>query len=242
MGCTKQNNMNKTILCLAIAIVGGAASALAVPTTLARPLKSAGGKPAVGKSAAGKAVQPAAGITDTTPVSPGSSVTPTSTAGVDDNGRFLSGVSTVLSLTPSAGAGSGWNGDWGIDVFSATLQSTSVPLNMTHKGTPVTFVGLDPISQGPLVSVVTNDGGKSNVPPAHFDAVNPLSALDSKDHTVPSVASVSGSGVASGLSGTSASGVASIPRVTSVPDGGTTVALLGIGFICLAGLHRRFAF
>jgi hypothetical protein len=28
---------------------------------------------------------------------------------------------------------------------------------------------------------------------------------------------------------------------TSVPDGGATMALLGLGLLCLAGLQRRFA-
>ena len=215
-------------------MLGGAAPALAVPTTLVYRSKSAAGKSAAGKPAVGKTSNSADDITDTAPVSPGPSVTPSSTAGVEDSGPLLSGASTVLSLTPSAGAGSGWNGDWGIDIFSATLQSTSVPLN-TKRSAPVFFPELQTISQDPIADLPTNLGGISNV----SAAVKPLSTLDAKYHPVPDVAPVPDAAPVPGFS--SVSGVASAPRITSVPDSGTTLTLLGIGFVSLTALRRRFA-
>jgi hypothetical protein len=207
---TQHNKMNKTILCLAIALVSGAASALAIPTTLAVDFRST-----AWQSAGGKSSYSTGNVTDTAALPAGSTLTQSSMAGIGINAPLLSGTFDILNAAFSLGSGSGLTGAWVTNLFSGTLETGALLLNTTQGLQTYFFSGLQTSSQDPLGAAYINFGGAYNVLSAQFVAVNPLSILGSKNY--------------------------SVAGFTTVPDGGTTLTLLGIGFISLTALRRRFA-
>jgi hypothetical protein len=206
--------MNKTILSLAIAMVSSAVSALAIPTTLSVDFRSA-----AWQSAAGKTSYTTGNVTDTAAYPPGSTLTASSTAGVGIKAPSLSsGTVDILNVTFSLGSGSGLTGAWVTNLFSGTLETGTLVLDTTQGIlSPILFSGLLTSSQDPLGDVYIDFGGAYNVLSAQFYALDPLSSLGIKDYSV--------------------AGFADPP---AVPDGGTTLTLLGIGFISLTVLRRRF--
>ena len=78
------------------------------------------------------------------------------------------------------------------------------------------FLGQQTSSQNPLGDVYVNFGGALDVLSAQFYAVNAVGTLVGNQNY-------------------------SVAGFTTVPDGGTTLTLLGIGLVSLTGLRRRFA-
>jgi len=207
--------MNKTIFYLAITMLGGAVSAFAVPTTLAVDYRSAAWKPA-----AGQTNYSVSNVDDTAAFPPGSILTWSSSAGVGVDAPFLLGVGNIdiLNVTFGAGAGNGLTGAWVTNLFNGLVDNTGLLVLNTSTGTDfIGFYGLQTSSQNPLGDVYVDFGGAQNVTSAQFYEVNSLGgALGSKGYSVAGFSS-------------------------SVPDGGTTLTLLGIGLISLTVLNRRFA-
>jgi hypothetical protein len=203
--------MNKTLLYLAIAMFSGAASALAVPTTLDVDLRSA-----AWQAANGKTTYSVGNVSDTAAFPPGSTLTWSSTAGVGDNAPALAGTFDILNVAFLNGTGNGFTGAWVTNLFSGTLETGTLLLNTAQGLDTFTFSGLQTSAQNPLGDLYVNFGGALNVLSAQFVTVNPLSLLGSKNYSVAGFSS-------------------------SVPDGGTTLTLLGIGFMSLTMLRRRFA-
>jgi hypothetical protein len=207
--------MNKTILCVLTAIFGGAATVLAIPTTLDIDFRSSAWSPAngTGQDTVGNVTAAAA-------YPPGSALTWSSTAGLGINSPSLLGLGTIdiLNVTLSGGAGQGLNGVWVTNLFNGlTDESGLLALNTTAGTDYIGFLGLQTKSQNPLGDVYVGFGGSYNVLSASFYEVNALA----------------------GLTGNQNYSVAGFSRV---PDGGPTLALLGIGLISLMAFHRRFAF
>jgi hypothetical protein len=206
--------MNKTILCLAIAMIGGAASALAIPTSLGVDFRSA-----AWQAAAGKSSFVSGNVTDNAVLPFGSTLTASSTLGIGINAPTpLSGTLDILNVTFNLGSGTGLTGAWVTNLFSGTLETGSLVLQTTQGTQTFLFSGIQSSSQNSLGDVYVNFGSAYNVLSANFLALNPLSALGTKNYSVAGFSS-------------------------SVPDGGTTLSLLGIGLISLTVLRRKlFAF
>ena len=139
-----------------------------------------------------------------------------STAGVGDNAPALAGTFDILNVAFLNGTGNGLTGAWVTNLFSGTLETGTLLLNTAQGLDTFTFSGLQTSAQNPLGDLYVNFGGALNVLSAQFVTVNPLSLLGSKNYSVAGFSS-------------------------SVPDGGTTLTLLGIGFMSLTMLRRRFA-
>jgi VPDSG-CTERM motif len=205
--------MNKTIVCIAIAIVGGSGSALAVPTTLGVDFRSA-----AWQAAAGKTSYSSGNVTDTAAAPAGSTLTTSLTTGIGVGApSAFSGILDILNVAFSLGSGTNLTGAWVTNLFSGTLETGSLLLNTTKGLEVFSFSGLSSSSKDPLGDVYINFGGAYNVLSAQFYALNPLSILGAKDYSVAGFSS------------------------SSVPDGGTTLTLLGIGLVSLTVLRRRFA-
>jgi hypothetical protein len=206
--------MNKTILCLAIAMMGGAASALAIPTSLGVDFRSA-----AWQAAAGQTTFTSGNVKDSAALPLGATLTASSTAGIGINAPTpLSGTVDILNVAFSLASGTGLTGAWVTNLFSGTLESGTLVLNTTKGTETYLFSGLQSSSQNSLGDVYVNFGGAYNVLSASFLVANPLSVLGTKNYSVAGFSS-------------------------SVPDGGTTLSLLGIGLISLTVLRRKlFAF
>ena len=198
--------MNKTILCLAIALVSGAASALAIPTTLTVDFRSA-----AWQSAAGQSNYSVGNVTDSAVYRWGSTLTASSTTGVGVNVPLSLVSADILNTTFSLGSGKGLTGAWVTNLFSGTLEAGTLVLNTTQGVEDYFFSGLQPQSQNSLGDVYVSFGGAYNVLSAEFFEAG----VGAKPY--------------------------SVAGFTSVPDGGTTLTLLGIGLISLTVLRRRFA-
>ncbi len=204
----KYNKMNKTILCLAIAMVGGAASALAIPTSLTVDFRSAAWQPAAGQSTFS-----AGNVTNSAVFPWGSTLTASSTAGIGVNVPLSLVSADIMNTTFSLGSGKGLTGAWVTNLFSGTLESGTLVLETTKGVEDYFFSGLQTNSQDPLGDVYINFGGAYDVLGAQFFEAS----LGSKPYSVAGFTSA------------------------SVPDGGSTLTLLGIGFVSLTAFRRRFA-
>lgn len=201
--------MNKTILCLTIAMISGAGAAFAIPTTLGVDFRSA-----PWQLPAGKTTYTTGNVTDTAAVPLGSTLTSSSTAGIGiKSPTALLGTFDILNVVFSLGSGTGLTGAWVTNLFSGTLETGTLVLNTTKGFESFLFSGLQSSSQNPLGDVYVNFGGAYNVVSAQFYSSNPLSIVGVKDY--------------------------SVAGFTSVPDGGTTLALLGIGLITLTIFRRK---
>jgi hypothetical protein len=207
--------MNKTILLLLTAIFGGAASALAIPSTLAIDLRSSAW------NSAGGTVQDTVGnVTATAAYPPGSLLTWSSTAGLGINSPSLLGLGTIdiLNFTLAAGAGEGLSGAWVTNLFNGLTDEAGLLVLNTTAGTDyIGFLGLQTKSQNPLGDEYVDFGGSYNVLSASFYEVNALGSLTGNQNY-------------------------SVAGFSRVPDGGPTLMLLGIGLISLMEFRRRFAF
>jgi hypothetical protein len=207
--------MNKAILFVLTTIFGGAASALAIPTTLTVDFRSAAW------DSASWTVQDTVGnVTATAAYPPGSILTWSSTAGLGINSPSLLGLGTIdiLNITFAAGVGDGLNGVWVTNLFNGLTDEAGLLVLNTTAGTDyIGFLGSQTQSQNPLGDVYVGFGGAYDVLNASFYEVNALGTLTgNKNYSV------------AGFSG--------------VPDGGPTLTLLGIGLISLMAFRRRFAF
>src|ERR1700674_778064 len=156
--------MNKTILCVAIAMVGGAASALAIPTTLGVDFRSA-----AWQSASGRSTYSVGNVTDTVVFPSGSTLTASSTAGIGVNVPW-SWVSAdirvsadILNTTFSLGSGQGLTGAWVTNLFSRTFETGTLVLDTTQGTQNIFFSGIQTQSEDPLGDVYINFGGAYNV-------------------------------------------------------------------------------
>jgi hypothetical protein len=104
--------MNKTILCLAIAVLSGATSALAVPTTLGVDFRSTAWQVASGKTS-----YSVAQVTDTAAAPPGSTLTWSSSAGIGVSAALTLGTADILDMTFLGGTGNGLTGAWVTNLF-----------------------------------------------------------------------------------------------------------------------------
>jgi hypothetical protein len=200
------NNMNKTILCLAIAMVSGAASALAIPTTLSVDFRSAAWQSAAGHTSY------SVGNVNASAVYPwGSTLAASSTRGIGVNVPLSLVSADILNTTFSLGSGNGLTGVWVTNLFSGTLESGTLVLDTTNGIEDFFFSGTQSQSQNPLGDVYVSFGGAYNVLGAEFFEAG----LGSKPY--------------------------SVAGFTSVPDGGATLTLLGIGLVSLTAFRRRFA-
>ena len=196
--------MNKTILSLAIAMVSGAVSALAIPSTLGVDFRT----PAW-QSAAGHSSDTVNSVTATAVYPPGSTLSASSTLGIGINAPTpSSGTIDILNVTFSLASGNGLTGAWVTNL--GTLEAGELVLDTTQGDLTFSFSGAQASSGDLFVSF----GSAYDVLSAQFYTVNATSVLGVPDY--------------------------SVAGFTSVPDGGTTLTLLGIGFISLTVLRRRF--
>jgi hypothetical protein len=208
--------MHKNILTLIIAVFGGAASAFAIPSTLSVDLRTAGWKSSNGQS------QDTVGNLTATAVAPaGSTLTWSATAGLGiSSPPSVLGLGTVdiLNLTFGNGSGNGLSGAWVTNLFNGLIDEVGLLVLKTTTGTDIlNFSGLETQSQDPLGDVFVSFGSAHNVLSAQFYEAGELNSL---------------------LSGKNYS----VAGFTSVPDGGRTVTLLGLGLLSLVVFRRRFAF
>lgn len=195
--------MNKTILCLAIGMVIGVASALAIPTSLSVDFRSAAWQPAAGQSS-----YSVGNVTDSAVYPVGSTLNASLTAGIGVNVPLSWVSADIMNTTFSLGSGKGLTGAWETNLFSGTLELGTLVLNTAQGVEDYAFSGQD--STG---NVYINFGGAYNVLSAEFFEAG----IGSKAYSVAGFTSA------------------------SVPDGGTTLTLLGIGLVSLTALRRRFA-
>jgi len=198
--------MNKAILCVFGAIVAGAVSAFAIPSSLSVDLRST-----AWSSASGAVQDTVGGVTASAAFPPGSVLTWSSTAGLGINAPGLLALSPtdIMNVSFANGSGTGLTGAWATNLFSGTSETGILEL-VTTTGTDVfDFSGS---SSG---DVFVNFGGALNVLTAEFVELNPTGQLFSKGY--------------------------SVAGFTKVPDGGTTLTLLGIVLISFMAVRRRLA-
>jgi hypothetical protein len=195
--------MNKTILCSAIAMVIGTASAFAIPTSLSIDFRSG-----AWQSAAGQSSYTVGNVTDSAVYPVGSTLSASTTAGVGVNVPLSWVSADIMNTTFSLGSGKALTGAWVTNLFSGTLELGTLVLNTTQGVEDYTFSG-----QNSTGNAYIDFGGAYNVLSAEFFEAG----IGSKAYSVAGFTSA------------------------SVPDGGATLTLLGIGFISLTALRRRFA-
>jgi VPDSG-CTERM motif len=163
-------------------------------------------------SANGRTQDTVGNVTATSAYPPGSALT-WSSAGVGIRAPGLLALSPIdiLNISFANGSGNGLTGSLVTNLFSGSWESGVLELITTTGTDYFNLTGLN--STG---NVYTSFGGAVNVLAAEFWAVNPTGQLFSQGYSV-----------------------AGFTR--SVPDGGTTVALLGISLIGLTALRCRFA-
>jgi VPDSG-CTERM motif len=198
--------MNKAILCLITAILGGVVSAFALPLDI--NLTSAGWS-----SANGTTQYTSGNITAFAAYPPGSILTWSSSAGIgiDAPGFLALSPVDILNLSFTNGSGNGLTGALVTNLPSGSLDLGVLEL-VTTTGTGI----IDFSGQNSSGNVYINFGSALNVLTAEFCALDPTGQLFSQGY--------------------------SVAGFTRVPDGGTTVALLGMGLISLMIFRRRFAF
>jgi hypothetical protein len=204
--------MNKTILGIAVALGVGVASAFAIPTTLGVDFRSAAWQAATGKS------RYSTGNIEVAAAFPlGSTLTSSAISGLGISAPPLQRTLDILDVTFSLRSGNGLTRAWVTNLFSGTLEIGTLVLDTTKGLEVFTFSGLHTRGKDPHRDVYSSFGNAYNVLNAHFLTVNPLRVVGVKNCSVAGFSS-------------------------SVPDGGTTLALLGIGLISLTMLRRKFAF
>ena len=131
-------------------------------------------------------------------------------------GRGKFDIFYIKHLGP--GSGNGSTGVWASKLFEGLIDDASLIMRDTLHGTDyIGLPGLETKSQNPLRDLYVEFAGTRNDSTARFYEVNPLDGLRGKQNCSAGV-------------------------VDKVPDGGTTLMLLGIGLISLMAFHRRFAF
>jgi len=144
---------------------------------------------------------------------PGSVLTWSSTAGIGINAPGILAASPVDILNMTFASGSG-NGLTG--AWVTNLFSGSPEWGVLELVTTTATDILNFTGQNSTGDVYINFGSALNVLTAEFCALNPTGQIFNQSYSVAGFA--------------------------SVPDGGTTLTLLGIGLISLTVLRRRFAF
>ena len=207
--------MRKNTLLLVGALFGATASALAIPSTLGIDFRTA-----AWTSAGGKTQDTVGNITVTAAFPVGSTLTQSSSAGIGINSPASFGIATVdiLNLTFAGGSGNGLTGAWVTDLFNGVIDEAGLVVLTLKSGATdvIEFLGQETASQDPLGDVYVSFGGPLNVLSAQFYEAGEVNTL---------------------LSGKNYS----IAGFTTVPDGGTTLILVGIGLLSLVILHRREA-
>jgi len=201
--------MYKSIFALVIALLGGVASAVAIPSSLGIDFRTTAWDPPVAPTQ-----KTVGNITATAAYPPGSILTWSSTAGIGISAQgFLAKLSPVdiLNVTFANGSGNGLTGALVTNLFSNSLESGVLELITTTGTDIIDFSGLNSNSSG---QDYINFGGALDVLTAEFCALDPTGQLLNQTY--------------------------SVAGFTSVPDGGTTLTLLGIGLISLTVLRRRF--
>jgi hypothetical protein len=204
----QKNRMIKNILCLAVTIVSGAASALAIPTTLSVDFRSTAWQAANGHTS--DTVNNVSAVAD---FPPGSTLGWSSSGGLGVGGYLGSsttiGPVEIMTTSFSLSSGQGLTGVWVTNLFAGTLLSETgmLVLDTTQGMKTVNFYGLQTSAKDALGDVDVSFGGSYNVLNATFF------------------------GVVGNYS------VAGFTR--QVPEGGTTLALLGMGLIGLSVLRSR---
>lgn len=197
------------------AIFGGVASAVAIPTSLNIDLRST-----AWSSANGTTQSTVGNLTATAAFPPGSVLTWSSTDGLAINSPSLLGLGTIdiLNMSFTAGSGNGLTGAWVTNLYNGLIDEAGLLVLNTSNGTQyIGFSGQQTSSQNPLGDVYIGFGGSQNVSSAQFYTVNALGGLvGNRNYSVAGF-------------------------TTSVPDGGTTLMLLGCGLMSLTVLRRRFA-
>ena len=196
------------------ALFGGAASALAIPSSLNIDLRTA-----PWSTSPGTVTDTVGNVTATAAFPPGSVLNWSSTAGISINSPSFLGLGTIdiLNFSFAAGSGNGLTGAWVTNLFNGLIDESGVVQLNTSTGTYyASFLGQQTSSQNPLGDVYVKFGGALDVLSAQFYAVNAVGTLVGNQNY-------------------------SVVGFTTVPDGGTTLTLLGIGLVSLTGLRRRFA-
>jgi len=199
--------MYRNVFALLIALFGGIASAVAIPSSLDVDLRSV-----AWSSAAGTTQDTQGNVTAFAAFPPGSVLTWSSTAGLGIQAPSILAASAldILNMTFASGSGNGLTGAWVTNLFSGSAESGVLEL-VTTTGTDI----IDFAGQSSTGDVFVNFGSALNVLTAEFLALNPTGQLFSQSY--------------------------SVAGYTTVPDGGTTLTLLGIGLVSLTALRRRFA-
>jgi hypothetical protein len=205
--------MCKNILALIGALFGAATSALAIPSTLGIDFRSAAWSNANGQ------IQDTVGnITASAILPAGSVLSYSSTAGLGMNSPAPLGLATVdiLNLAFGGQSGNGLTGAWVTNLFSGVVDEAGVAVLRLASGATdaIEFLGQKTASQNPLGDVYISFGGALDVVSAQFYEAGALDTL---------------------ISGKSYS----VAGFTTVPDGGATVMLVGIGLLGLIGVYRR---
>jgi len=207
--------MYKSIFALIIALFGGIASAVAIPSSLGIDFRTTAWDPPTAPTQ-----QTVGNITATATYPPGSVLTWSSTAGIGINSPSPLGVGTIdiLNMSFAAGSGNGLTGAWVTDLFNGAVDEAGLLVLKLSSGATdtIAFLGQETASQDPLGDVYISFGGPLNVLSANFYETGGFNSLVGNKNY-------------------------SVAGFTSVPDGGTTLTLLGIGLISLTAFRRRFA-
>jgi hypothetical protein len=167
--------MNKTLLSVVAALFGGAASALAIPSSLNIDLRTA-----PWSTSPGTVTDTVGNVTATAAFPPGSVLNWSSTAGISINSPSFLGLGTIdiLNFSFAAGSGNGLTGVWVTNLFSGLIDESGVVQLSTSTGTYyASFLGQQTSSQNPLGDVYVNFGGALDVLSAQFYAVNAVGPL-----------------------------------------------------------------
>jgi hypothetical protein len=151
-------------------------------------------------------------VTAFTAFPPGSVLTWSSTDGIGINAPGILALSPldILNISFANGSGNGLTGAWVTNLFSGSAEAGVLEL-VTRTGTDIIdFSGQNSNSSG---QDYISFGGALDVLTAEFCAVNPTGQLFNQSY--------------------------SVAGFSAVPDGGTTLTLLGIGLIGLTTLRRR---
>jgi hypothetical protein len=199
-----RNYMYKNIFALIIALFGGIASAVAIPSSLSVDFMTPGW-------VTGDTTETVDNVTVTAVYPPGSTLTASSSLGIGINApSAIAGTIDLLNVTFGLQSGNGLTGAWVTNV--GLLEGGELVLDTTKGDLTYTFTGAEASSGDYFISF----GGALDVLAAQFYTVDATSILGTPDY--------------------------SVAGFTSVPDGGTTLTLLGIGLLGLVVFRRKFAF
>jgi hypothetical protein len=207
--------MYKKVVTLIIALLAGGVAAWAIPSSLPIDFRTN-----VWDPAAAPTQETVGDITATAAFPPGSVLTWSSPDGLGIDSPSLLGLGTIdiLNFTFAAGSGNGLTGAWVTNLFNGLIDESGLLVLTTTTGLDyIGFSGLQTSTQDPLGDVYVSFGGALNVLSAQFEVVNAVGTLVGNQNY-------------------------SVAGFTSVPDGGKTLTLLGIGLISLMVVRRRFAF